>query len=425
MPRRPGLGSVIKRSDGRWGIKWLDGSGRSKWERLPDKSIDGRPLTEKAIRAEGMRRLAEYGERSRRQRHGLEPAPSESLDLPFQGLFDFYWAHHGKTLRSTAVEPFLRKHLGPVGKVPLREMTSARIRKLLVDKVDSLAPKSLNHLRAFLHSMFAVASQPGGPWEGRLNPVAAVPTFKVTRKPKAILEIHEFDLVIAQVSQQWRGPVAVGLYAGLREGEIFGLMKRDIDLAHGIIMVSRSWDAERTKDGKMAPVPIAPQLRPHLEEAIKASRGSLLFPTAEGKMHSRKLRLNRPLRDAIARAGLVTGYEHRCLSPHCGYKAPSGEAAPPEVCPSCGNPTLWSKPIPRHVTFHGTRHSFGTAMVRKAGVAVAQRLLRHSDVRLTIHTYGHLDDGDLKDGITKAFGPAAEGVGAVTVQPEEPKPVSP
>ncbi|WP_041450524.1 tyrosine-type recombinase/integrase [Anaeromyxobacter dehalogenans] len=85
--------------------------------------------------------------------------------------------------------------------------------------------------------------------------------------------------------------------------------------------------------------------------------------------------------------------------------APSQEAAAPETCSPCGKATLWSKPIPRHVTFHGTRHSFGTAMVRRAGMAVAQKALRHSDVRLTIHTYGHLDDGDLRDGIAKAFGP--------------------
>lgn len=122
-------------------------------------------------------------------------------------------------------------------------------------------------------------------------------------------------------------------------------------------------------------------------------------------MHSRKLRLNRPLRDAIARAGPVVGWEHRCLAAPCGHKAQSQVREAPSACPSCGRPTMWSKPIPRHVTFHGTRHSFGTAMVRSAGMAVAQKALRHSDVRLTVDTYGHLDDGDLRTGIAKAFGP--------------------
>jgi hypothetical protein len=55
------------------------------------------------------------------------------------------------------------------------------------------------------------------------------------------------------------------------------------------------------------------------------------------------------------------------------------------------------------VTFHGTRHSFGTAVVRGAGTAVAQKALRHSDVRLTIGTYGHLDDGDVRAGLSRSF----------------------
>ena len=101
-------------------------------------------------------------------------------------------------------------------------------------------------------------------------------------------------------------------------------------------------------------------------------------------MHSRKLRLNRMLRAAIARAGFLDGFEHRCRAPHCGWleRHPPQDDAPPATCPRCGKPTVWAKPLPRHVTFHGTRHSFGTAVVRGAGTAVAQKALRHSDVRL-------------------------------------------
>jgi hypothetical protein len=63
--------------------------------------------------------------------------------------------------------------------------------------------------------------------------------------------------VLSHLPARLRGPVAVGLCAGLREGEIFGLRKEDVDLAGGVLMVALSWDAPRTKDGKAAPVPIA------------------------------------------------------------------------------------------------------------------------------------------------------------------------
>ena len=57
--------------------------------------------------------------------------------------------------------------------VPLREVTTARLRKLLADKSRELGPKSLNELRAFVHNIFEVAREEGGPWEGRVNPAAA------------------------------------------------------------------------------------------------------------------------------------------------------------------------------------------------------------------------------------------------------------
>jgi len=36
-------------------------------------------------------------------------------------------------------------------------------------------------------------------------------------------------------------------------------------------------------------------------------------------------------------------------------------------------------------------------------MAVAQKFLRHSDVRLTIHTYGHLDVEDVREGLSRSF----------------------
>jgi hypothetical protein len=61
---------------------------------------------------------------------------------------------------------------------------TARLRRLLADKAASLAPKSLNELRAFVHNIFEVAREQGGPWEGRVNPAASVERLKVAPSPK-------------------------------------------------------------------------------------------------------------------------------------------------------------------------------------------------------------------------------------------------
>ena len=286
------MGSIVTRKNGRRVIQWVDGSGKQRQETLKAKGVEGMPLSPRAADQLARRRLAELEEKARRQRHGLEPLPSAALKMTFGELMDWWWEQKGKTLRSNAPRYLIRKHLRPtLGPLPLREVTAARIQRLLADKSKELAPKSLNDLRAFIFNFYEVARKPGGPWEGRPNPVADVDRFKVTPKPRKVLAVDEFELVLAEVPRRWEGPVATGLYAGLREGEIFGLLKEDVDLRQG------------------------------------------------------------------------------------------------------------------HVTFHGTRHSFATAVVRSAGTAVAQKALRHSDVRLTIHTYGHLDDRDVREGLEKAFPP--------------------
>jgi len=61
---------------------------------------------------------------------------------------------------------------------------------------------------------------------------------------------------------------------------------------------------------------------------------------------------------------------------------------------------MWPKAIPRHVTFHGLRHTTATLLLR-AGVDPhrVQRILRHRDVRTTTKTYAHLLTEDLRGAV--------------------------
>lgn len=208
-----------------------------------------------------------------------------------------------------------------------------------------LAPKSRKHLRGYLFNVFEVARRHGGPWHGRANPIDDVDPIRVPKVARSILAPEEMEPVLAAIPAPWRGAVATTLYAGLREGEVFGLRKEDIDLRAGLLMVSRSWDAPRTKDGKALPFPVAPPLRPYLEEALR-SPGALAFPCANGEMYPRHLRLGKVLRRAIAQAGLIVGHQHRCRAWRCGWTTRSPEATPPPECPRCHRRTTWSKPIP-------------------------------------------------------------------------------
>jgi integrase len=76
-------------------------------------------------------------------------------------------------------------------------------------------------------------------------------------------------------------------------------------------------------------------------------------------------------------------------------------------CPKC-NMKLWPKAIPRPMRFHDLRSTTATLLARSGvGLVVAQRILRHSDPRLTANIYSRVDLADLQAGIDRLGIPSA------------------
>jgi len=76
--------------------------------------------------------------------------------------------------------------------------------------------------------------------------------------------------------------------------------------------------------------------------------------------------------------------------------------------------------VPRKIRFHDLRHTTATLLL-KDGVSlpVVQRILRHSDPRLTTETYGHLELSDMRTALgllSFAALPQAKPFGAFVVQ---------
>ena len=63
---------------------------------------------------------------------------------------------------------------------------------------------------------------------------------------------------------------------------------------------------------------------------------------------------------------------------------------------------MWPRAIPRHLRFHDLRHTTASLLLN-AGVDpyAVQRILRHTDPRITTEVYGHLVPGYLLDAINK------------------------
>ncbi len=390
------MGSILHHPDGRFIAQWIDGAGNKRQKTL-------RAQSESAAEREGRRLLADLERRADRQHLGLEPLVS-AADVTLGGLLDYWWERKRRKLRSHTVHGFLEKHLGPLREVPAIELTTSRLDALLAKKDGALAAESVNKLRARLTEIFKLASKAGGPWEGRPNPVADTEKRRVLRQLPRFLQVEEVTAVLEQLQGQERQVIATAVHTGMRKGEIGGLLKADVHLDAGEIWLQRCWDGAATKDGKPVVIPIHPDLLPVLTNAIEASPSELVFPRPgpDGSMHRPDVAWDKKLRAAMALAGLVKGYQHRCRAHGCRYREERREATPAPVCPRCGKPSTWAKAIPEHMTFKDLRHTAATLLL-KAGVPLAtvQRILRHSDPKLTSEIYGHLEVDDMRQGLAR------------------------
>jgi integrase len=410
------MGTILVRGE-RVVVQWVDGSGRKRQRTVKRRRADGSPLSLAARKVEARRKLAELEDLAERQRMGLAPRPLANAGITFGELHAHWEAARGASLRSRAFIDFVRPHVASLFPIAVADVTTSAIDRLLQAKTRSLSEKSVQHIRGHLHGVFEVARVQGGPWEGRPNPVEGSWRPKPRERQVQIITPAEWPALEPHIFERWRPVAKVAFFTGLRRGDVFGLRKADVDLAGGVLTATIS------KGRKVLRLPIHPELRADLEEALSATPGPFLFAWDRAK---RLPNLVKVLRRACGRAGLVAGHELRCRGRACGWSEERGGVAPPPVpdaCPRCGRDALYSRPIPRKVRFHDLRHSFGTAIVAAGGTGAGQALLAHSDPRMT-QRYTHLAEGLLGGVVARAFegARAAPGLrpgGAGSARPSE------
>jgi len=165
----------------------------------------------------------------------------------------------------------------------------------------------------------------------RLQPAARSKSLSKS-EAKKLLKAAQYDKIMYPI-------LLLGIHAGLRKGEVFGLQRDDVDLLGGVIKVQRSWDGP-TKSGRPRVVPISREL----EQALISA-----FDFIQGRPVDR---LFKPF-DANAR---LAGYCH--------------EAGVPEI------------------TFHGLRHTFATwALESGISPKLVQDALGHAHLSTTLDVY--------------------------------------
>jgi len=371
------MASVYQRGS-KWYLRYRNNRGR--WI---DRVSTARTKTE------AKRLAAELERQAERQRLGLEVRPIDdgrTLDDLMGWWLDTYSKSSSSHQRNLATID--RNITGSeLGRTQLVDLSSGAIESHLQRLSDRLGPQSLNHLRRFILTAFNKAKA-AGRWNGP-NPAAEVIRRDIPQTNPDYLSASEVPRVLAVLAPRWIPLFATAVYTGMRRGELLGLRKRDVDFEAGLIYVRRSHRAATTKGGHADAIPIATELLPYLREAFARSPSDLVFPGPTGGMMRPDVALEGVLRRAMARAGIVEGYEHVCRAKGCRHVEHALDASE-RRCPA-HNHRLWPKAKVRPIRFHDLRHTTASLlMMAGASTASVQRIMRHRDPRVTVDTYGHM-----------------------------------
>jgi integrase len=365
---------------GKWYSRFRDRHGR--WRSV---------VMAATTKAQAVLQNSELQVREDRIRLGLDEEPKVNADQTFAEMIEWWIENRLRDTRSASrCEGTVRRHLleSHLAGLPPAAVTPGKVDDFLHTMGRSFSPATVNHLRAYIRRIFNSAMS-AERFHGK-NPVTRdVKKRKVPKRKPQYLLPDEVLPVLQAVPDRWRAAFALGIYAGLRKGEILGLRKEDVDLERRLIMVRRSHGADTPKGGHEEGVPIAAELMPYLEDAVDSSRSEWVIPHPNGGRHPEGTDLVSIIRTALRRSQIVSGWVHKCRRKGCGFSIETADGEQ-RRCPQC-QMKLWPTSKVRPLRFHDTRHTTASLlMMFGANPAAVQRILRHTDIRLTVEVYGHL-----------------------------------
>lgn len=137
------------------------------------------------------------------------------------------------------------------------------------------------------------------------NPLSNYKVKKPPHKQMPVPTLGEIEAILRRCSQRNRDLITMLCMTGMRIGELQGLLKRNVDLGRGMIIVERQVDGPtKTKDARK--IPIHPRLKPILtrlmcandHELLVTAKASQKYP--DGSHHICDKRLNLALKAAAA-----------------------------------------------------------------------------------------------------------------------------
>ena len=224
-------------------------------------------------------------------------------------------------------------------------------------KAESFASRTFNGHIKLLRQVFKALRLQTGLAD---NPFADIPLMELRQESRRALTAEEVTLVLKTATGSARVMIAIGLFTGLRLGDVSRLRWENYDQAKGVLSLVPS---KTSSAGKRVTIPVHAYLAQVLAEWRKRSGADQMFPEDAAMYEARPSDLVRVFQRIFTGCGIATtdkvkGREHKAVV---------------------------------RVGFHSLRHSF-VSLCAAAGVPqhVVQTLVGHGSPAMTEH-YTHVD----------------------------------
>ncbi len=332
-----------------WYIRYVDNDGKRKAR-----------ATKATSAAEARRILAELEAAAGRRQLGVpeRPQPIKGADLIARWLEEY----EPRTVNRRAWEQRQRFTLAKV--MPLLNAIITPIdAQRIVRKLSSYKPGTIANaiiaLKAAWRWAISVGIADSNPWVMRAPPTDKPVEYLSKDEVAALLAAADADKMVNR--DVLAVAVRLGVFAGLRAGEIFGLRWRDVDLDRAVLTVRQNYRGAPTKTRRERSVPLADQLR----EALVSWRQRC------------------PSRDYV------------CPTIIGGRWVAAGQS--PSILRLYRRANI---PVPS-APWHILRHTFASHFLMSGGsLLTLQRLLGHSTLTVT-QIYSHLSDDHVAGEIKK------------------------
>jgi integrase len=333
-------------------------------------------------------------------------------DMPLREYVENHW---WPTLRgdpSTLLNIRTRvwTHILPrLGAYPLNTIKVEQLRRWLKDVEADIGPSTINGVWGYLSTILTSAVEDERIPRNYCKSSSVKPPT-IPPRPARAWQRDRVAAVREALPPRFRVMVDLGVGAGLRQGEVFGLAVEDIDEAANVLHVQRQIKMVGTqlvfalpKGGKTRDVPlpgsVARRLKEHLEEfpaqKITLPWGDPTPPETEKQAKERaprtyELIVTSPWKRAIRR----NSWNHRHWKPAlvgAGVISPPLERKQPVKGKYNRHRTVKTYAESREDGFHALRHTAASVWLdaREPIVAVS-KWLGHEDPSITLRVYAHM-----------------------------------